>query len=171
MRSIRDSSMRSLLFALAAATLILPLQVSGQDAAFRAPGTPGPALSATDSAEVLAAVNRFHDLLEAGDSLGVLAMLEPDAVVLESGGFEDRAEYRSHHLQSDIQFARAVRSERSLRSLTVHGAVAWASSTSVAQGEFRGRPVNTAGAELMVLHRTADGWRIAAIHWSSRTRR
>jgi hypothetical protein len=31
--------------------------------------------------------------------------------------------------------------------------------------------VNSTGAELMVLRRDGDGWRIVAIHWSSRTRR
>jgi hypothetical protein len=29
--------------------------------------------------------------------------------------------------------------------------------------------VNSAGAELMVLTRMPDGWRISAVHWSSRT--
>ncbi len=38
-------------------------------------------------------------------------------------------------------------------------------------GEFRGRPVNSAGAELMVLTRVQGTWKISAIHWSSRTRR
>jgi ketosteroid isomerase-like protein len=47
--------------------------------------------------------------------------------------------------------------------------VAWATSTSTARGEFRGRPVNSEGAELMVLTRTPEGWKISAIHWSSRT--
>jgi ketosteroid isomerase-like protein len=150
------------------------LAVFSAAAVLGASSAPSPALAqaaVTDSAGVVAAVNRFHDLLEAGDSLGALAMLEPGVVILESGGFEDLPEYRAHHLKSDMEFARAVRTERVLRSLTMHGAVAWVSSTSVAQGEFRGRPVNSAGAELMVLHRTADGWKIAAVHWSSRTRR
>jgi hypothetical protein len=48
--------------------------------------------------------------------------------------------------------------------------VAWVVGTSTTRGEYRGRPVNSAGAELMVLTRTPHGWRIAAIHWSSRRR-
>jgi hypothetical protein len=48
---------------------------------------------------------------------------------------------------------------------------AWATSTSTTQGEVRGRAINSAGAELMVLVRGADGWKISAIHWSSRSRR
>lgn len=85
-------------------------------------------------------------------------------MILESAGVESRAEYRSHHFASDIEFAHAVR-------VRVQGDAAWATSTSTTQWQFRGRAVNSAWAELMVLTRTPNGWRIAAIHWSSRTRR
>lgn len=139
--------------------------VSGGTAAARPGGT------TSDSAAVVTAVLRYHAAIEAGDSLAALALLTPDAVVLESGGFETRAEYRSHHLPSDIAFARAVRSERRPERVVVRDDVAWVAMTSTAQGEYRGRAVNSAGAELMVLTRTEGGWKINAIHWSSRTRR
>ena len=128
------------------------------------------AASPADSAAVVEVVHRFHGALEQGDSATALALLAEDVEVLESGGVETRAEYRSHHLGADIEFARAVRSERGPVRVRAVGDVAWATSTSTAQGEFRGRPVDSAGAELMVLVRTPDGWRIAAIHWSSRRR-
>lgn len=92
-------------------------------------------------------------------------------VILESGGVETREEYRSHHLPADIAFARAVKSDRSAIRVVVRGDAAWVASTSTAQGEFRGRAVNSVGAELMFLVRDGDAWRIAAIHWSSRARR
>jgi ketosteroid isomerase-like protein len=92
-------------------------------------------------------------------------------VVLESGGAESRDEYRSHHLAADMEFARAVREARSPLRVAVRGDAAWVSSTSTASGTFRGRPVNSTAAELMVLTREATGWRIRAIHWSSRSRR
>lgn len=126
---------------------------------------------AQDSAEVAAVVARFHQALETGDSAAVLALLAPDAVILESGGVEDVTEYRGHHLPADMEFARAVRGTRTPVQVRVRGDVAWAAGTSVSQGQFGGRTINSAGAELMVLARMADGWRITAIHWSSRTRR
>lgn len=132
--------------------------------------TPASAQSG-DSAAVVEAVERYHQALEAADSAAALALLTPDVVVLESGGIESRAEYRSHHLAADIEFARSVTTVRSPIRVVVLGDVAWAASTSTATGEFRGRAMNTAGAELMVLVRRPEGWRIAAIHWSSRTRR
>ena len=125
----------------------------------------------SDSAAVVATVERFHAALAAGDSTAALALLAPDVIILESGGVETRDEYRAHHLPGDIAFARAVKSERGPMRVAVRGDVAWASGTSTTQGEFRGRPINSAGAELVVLTRAPEGWRISALHWSSRTRR
>lgn len=126
---------------------------------------------ASDSAAVVATVEQFHRALADGDSLRALALMTDDVVVLESGGFESRAEFRSHHLPADIEFARATRSERQVRAVTVRGDAAWVSGTSTYQGEFRGRAINSLGAELTVLVRTPSGWRISAVHWSSRARR
>jgi ketosteroid isomerase-like protein len=128
-------------------------------------------VAATDSIAVATVVERYHRALESGDSVGALALLTSDAVILESGGIETREEYRSHHLPADMAFARTVKSVRGPIHVVVRGDVAWSTSTSSAQGEFRGRPVNSADAELMVLTRTTDGWKINAIHWSSRSRR
>ncbi len=127
--------------------------------------------SPSDSADVATMMARFQSALASGDSAVALALLAPDAVILESGGVETRDDYRAHHLPADIAFARAVRGVRSPLRVYVQGDVAWATSTSTAQGEFRGRAVNSVAAELVVLTRTNEGWRIRAIHWSSRTRR
>ena len=123
---------------------------------------------ANDSAAVAAVVHEYHQALASGDSTAAMALLAADVVILESGGMETREEYRSHHLQSDIAFARAVTSDRGPIAVEVRGDVAWAASTSTTRGQYRDRTINSAGAELMVLTRTPDGWRISAIHWSSR---
>lgn len=154
----------------AALVLLTGTALSAHDVA-RAATTPPRTQSQGDSADVVATVERFHAALAAGDSAAALALLPPDVIILESGGVETREEYRSHHLPGDIAFARAVKSERGAMRVTVHGDVAWASSTSVTQGEYRGRQINSAGAELVVLTRTPQGWRISALHWSSRARR
>lgn len=124
-----------------------------------------------DSAAVAKVVNEFHRALSSGDSAAALALLSPDGVVLESGGIETMSEYRSHHLPSDIEFAQAVKSERSALNVSVLGQTAWTRASTVSQGTFRGRPVNSSGAESMVLIKNSRGWQIVSIHWSSRTRR
>lgn len=131
----------------------------------------GEAATVSDSAAVVAVVERYHDALARGDSTTALSLLSPDVVILESGGVETRDEYRSHHLPGDIAFARAVRRERGPLRVTLQGELAWVSSTSTTRGEYRGRMVNSSGAELMVLSRENDGWSIRAIHWSSRALR
>ena len=129
------------------------------------------ATHASDSADVVAALAKFHGALAAGDSAVALALLSSDALIVESGTVETRADYRAHHLAADIDFARAVESSRTVTRVTVQGDAAWVVSTSVAQGQTNGRQVNSTGAELAVLHRTNTRWQLSAIHWSSRSRR
>lgn len=128
------------------------------------PETPG------DSAQVAALVSDFHAALERGDSTTALGLLASDAVVVESGAVESLAEYRSHHLPADIEFARAVKAERAPRTVTVAGDVAYSVATSSTRGTFKERAVDTVGAELIVARRVGGAWKIAAIHWSSRRR-
>ncbi len=124
-----------------------------------------------DSAAVVAVVNQYHAALSSGDSTRALSLLAGDAIILESGGTETRAEYRSHHLAGDIAFARAVKSVRSAVTVRIDGNAAWTSGTSTTSGEFNGRPIKSAGAESMVLTKSGDSWKIRSIHWSSRNRR
>jgi ketosteroid isomerase-like protein len=153
--------------------LVATLLAASLNHANASPSSPParPAGAVTDSSDVAAIVARYHAALASGDSVAALALLADDALVLETGSVETKSEYRSHHLPADIEFARAVPGQRSAITVRVRGDVAWASSTSTTQGEFRGRAVSSTGAELMVLSRERDGWKIRAIHWSSRARR
>lgn len=141
--------------------LVSILMVSATHLGAQAPGR-------QDSTDVAAVVERFHGALARGDSLGALALLADDVVVLEGGASETKAVYRAHHLQVDIAFSSAVPAQGGPLSVSVRGDVAWVSRTRTTQGEFRGRAVNSASAELMVLTREPEGWRIRAVHWSSR---
>lgn len=132
---------------------------------------PSQEAGATDSARVVAAIEEFHARLAQGDSAGVLAMIAPDAVVLESGAIETRDEYHHHHLGQDIEFARAVPSTRRVKQVTVKGDVAWVASTSETKGTFNARAIDSTGAELVILTRHGDRWMISGIHWSSRAGR
>lgn len=127
--------------------------------------------NAADSLAVAQTGRAYHAALASGDSTAALALLAPDAVILESGSVESRSEYRSHHLSADIEFASAVPGIRGEITVTVSDGIAWASSTSTTEGTFRDRAIMSSGAELMVLSRTPAGWTVRAIHWSSRNRR
>lgn len=156
--------------------LVLPLSVSLALAQHTHPSPPkshapaapaAPAMPAADSAAIIATVERFHALLEAGDTLAVARMLAPDMTVLESGSLESRADYLSHHLHADAAFAKAVKGVRRITMVASRGDVAWTIALSTNKGTFRARSVNSRGVELMVLTRSESGWLINAIHWSS----
>ena len=123
-----------------------------------------------DSAAVVQTIERFHSALAAGDSASVKTILSGDVIVLESGFLETRAEYIDHHLGADIEFARAVPSQRKVVRVTHSGNTAWVTSTSTTAGNFKGRAINSQGTELMVLTRINGEWKIRAIHWSSARR-
>jgi ketosteroid isomerase-like protein len=131
---------------------------------------PMAAPTVNDSADVAALVYRFHAALEQADSVTAISLLTADAEILESGSVETVADYRSHHLPADIALAKAIKSTRAPLRIVVQGDLATSTSTSVTKGTFRDRAVDSAGAELMVARRTAQGWRISAIHWSARRR-
>jgi ketosteroid isomerase-like protein len=124
-------------------------------------------ISAVESAAVVAAVDAFHDALRRGDGRAAMELLAPDAIILESGSAETREQYQQHHLADDIAFSRAVPSKRSTLTVQIEGDVAWIVSTSRSNGSFHGREINSVGTELVVLTKSANGWRIRAIHWSS----
>lgn len=130
-------------------------------------GAPLTAQSADERA-VDETVRAFHAALAAGDSAAALRLLAPDAVILEAGGLETRKQYREHHLPGDLAYAKAVPSERARATIVVSGDVAWVVGTSRTTGTYRDRPVNSTGAELVVLSRGPSGWMIRAVHWSSR---
>lgn len=126
--------------------------------------------AASDSAAAATVVRQFHEALIRGDTAAALALLAEDVIILEAGTIETRDEYLRQHLPADIRFAQAVPSTRGSVRVVVAGDVAWITSSSETTGTFEDRPISSVGAELMVLTRTATGWRIRAIHWSSRRR-
>lgn len=120
-----------------------------------------------DSTAIIAVVESFHRALAKGDGPAAMALLAPDAMILESGEAQTREEYERAHLREDIEFARAVPGVRSAPTVRQEGPVAWTTMNSEAVGSFKGRAINSKGTELMVLTQTPAGWRIRAIHWSS----
>lgn len=123
--------------------------------------------SAPPSDDVLVTINGFHDALRRGDGAAAMKVLAPDAVILEGGSIETRAQYEGHHLGEDMAFLKAVPSTRSDHRVQIDGNTAWVTSRSTTEGSFNGKPIKSVGAELVVLTKSDQGWQIRAIHWSS----
>ena len=123
-----------------------------------------------DSAIVAHTAAQFHEALAAGDSLAVANLLAKDVRILESGGIETREEYLSHHFHSDAVFLAAMTRETGQTETSIKGDIAWIASKSRMHGTYKERAIDLSSAELMLLRKTTEGWRIAAIHWSSGNR-
>jgi ketosteroid isomerase-like protein len=132
--------------------------------------TPSTAAQDTDRAGATAAFEAFYAGMKKGDAASVMRSVAPDAIFLESGRQETRAEYESGHLPADMEFERAVAGKRGPLTVNVIGDVAWISAMTEYEGTFEGKPVNFVGAQLMVLTRTSGRWLIRSVHWSSRRR-
>jgi ketosteroid isomerase-like protein len=141
------------------ATLALGALVVGAAVAESAPAT----------AEAEVAIDAFHAALAAGDRDGALARLDPAVVIFEAGGAElSRDEYASHHLAGDMEFLAATTTERVDRRSGASGELVWVLTRSNTTGTFRGEDVSSRGTETALLARSANGWRIVHLHWSSR---
>lgn len=159
------SATLSILTAVALATVVAPASAQHAHAGHH------DMTAGSDSMAVVHTVEAYHAALAVGDSAAALALLADDALILETGGLETRDEYRAHHLPGDMAFAAAVPRSRSDIQVMLAGDVAWTVSTSETKGTYRDREIDSRGAELMVLSRVGEAWKIRAIHWSSRANR
>jgi ketosteroid isomerase-like protein len=132
------------------------------------------ALAACESApreeDVVGVMESFYGAMKIGDTAAAMQHIAADAVFVESGRLETRAEYEANHLPADIQFEKQVTGKRSPWQVTFEDDTAWGIATTEYDGTFEGSPVNFVSAQLAVLTQQDGAWRIRSIHWSSRRR-
>jgi len=133
----------------------------------------GPQIDVPEAAQAAAAtVDRFFAALSVGDLDRAGAELDPDVIILESGGAEhSAAEYLGGHAKGDAEFLKTAQQKPGHRTARVGGDFAWVASESELVVQQDGKPVTIESAETMVLRSTAAGWKIVHIHWSSRVRK
>lgn len=119
----------------------------------------------------IAVVDAFHAAIDRGDAKAAAALLAEDAVIFESGEVErSKAEYASKHLPADVEFSKAVKSVVTRRSAHASGTLAWVASEGRTTGPYKGKALDLATTETMVLRRAGGTWKIVHIHWSSAKR-
>ncbi|MEJ7746951.1 MAG: nuclear transport factor 2 family protein [Luteimonas sp.] len=117
-------------------------------------------------------VERFGQALAAGDMKTVETLLDPEVLILETGGAErSRAEYMGHHAIADAQFLKGTHSQLKRRRARIEGGLAWVGTESELHASKDGKPMTLLSTETMVLKNTGADWRIVHIHWSSRPKR
>jgi len=118
-------------------------------------------------AEVRRVVTGFAAALQSSDTARAMGYLHPELIVYEEGTAENREHYRTHHLPADMAFLAQVRPTAGRDQLTVSGSMALYLREYRMIGTWRGKPVDSAGVETLVLLNTPRGWKIRHIHWSS----
>ncbi len=122
--------------------------------------------------EAVATVDRFFEALTAGDLLRAGAELDPNVLILESGGAErSAAEYLGGHAKGDAAVLKGAHHTLTHRTARTSGELAWVASESELHVEKDGKPSTIASTETMVLRSGEDGWKIVHIHWSSRVKK
>jgi ketosteroid isomerase-like protein len=146
-----------------APTVALVVALSGFSAAC---GGPAP----VNEADVVAPLEAFYAAMKTGDTAAAMRPIAADALFVESGKLETRAEYEMNHLPADIDFERQITGKRSPWQVKTNGDTAWVIATTEYDGTVDGAPVNFVSGQLAVLTRANDEWQIRSIHWSSRRR-
>jgi ketosteroid isomerase-like protein len=132
-----------------------------------------PQIDVSEAAQAAAAtVDRFFAALSAGDLGRAGAELDPQVIILESGGAEhSAAEYLGGHARDDAEFLKTAQQNLGRRTGRVSGNLAWIASESELHVQQDGKPMTIVSTETMVLRSTDAGWKIVHIHWSSRVRK
>ncbi len=115
-----------------------------------------------------AAVQAFQDALQVGNRSLALQWLAADVHIQEGGHTEtSREAYAGEHLQNDIDFLKASRVYPQIRTSNVHGDTATVRSQTRIVGKSGGKPIDILSNEIATVRKTAEGWRIVRIEWSS----
>ena len=119
--------------------------------------------------DAVAAVEAFSAAIRTGRIDQASALLDPNVLVLESGSSErSRDQYLAEHAQADADYMKDARQALRYRQARTVGDIAWVGTESVVSHDKAGKPASSLSTETMLLRKTAQGWRIVHIHWSSR---
>ena len=119
--------------------------------------------------EAVAVVEAFSAAIKGVRIDEASALLDPTVLVLESGGSErNRDQYLAEHAQADAQYMKDARQALRYQQARVLGDIARVGSESIISHNKDGELSSSLSTETMVLKKTAQGWKIVHIHWSSR---
>ena len=121
------------------------------------------------AADAVKVVDAFSAAIKAVKIDEASKLLDPQVLILESGSSErSRDEYLSEHAVADAAFMQTAKQQLRYRQAQADGDVAWVGTESLLETVKDGKPFVLLSTETMVLKKSAQGWKIVHIHWSSR---
>ena len=135
----------------------------------KAHATTAPVQQVSEQAKpAVAVIEQFSSALKTGDLKRAGEVLADDVVILESGGAEhSREEYLGGHAKDDAAFLKDAHVQVTRRIARAEGSLVWVATESELHATDKGQPLTLLSTETMVVRKTATGWRIVHIHWSS----
>ncbi|RUO56660.1 YybH family protein [Pseudidiomarina homiensis] len=126
-------------------------------------------MSATAQQDPSEAVDQFRAALAAGKVDVISDILAKDVLIFEGSGVErSLAEYRSHHLPSDIKFSQHVTFELLERETRNAGEIAVVTSRYKVSGTYNEKTIDLTMNETVTAKKLDSlNWQIILIHWSN----
>ena len=100
-----------------------------------------------------------------------VSLLADDVLIVESGHIQTRSDYLGGHLGADMKASQGSTGVRTVVKVSIVGDAAYVVSKTVTPPTAAVGSTGSELAELMVLSKSSAGWKIRAVHWSSRRRR
>lgn len=125
---------------------------------------------APGASDAVKVVDAFSGAIKAAKLADAALLLDPKVLILESGGSErSRDEYLGEHAIADAAFLQTAEQQLRYRQAQVVGEIAWVGTESTIETRKDGKSLLLLSTETMVLRKSALGWKIVHIHWSSRS--
>ncbi len=122
--------------------------------------------------EAVKVVDAFSAAVKAVKLDAAEKLLDPQVLILESGGSErSRDEYMGGHAIADAAFLQNAQQQLRYRQAQAEGNFAWVATESTLNKMENDKKSVLLSTETMLLKKTAQGWRIVHIHWSSRPKK
>jgi ketosteroid isomerase-like protein len=113
-------------------------------------------------------VKQFHAALQMGNEAIVRQSLAANVQIFEGGKVErSLTDYANHHMLADMAYLKGLTITPKEHQVTITDDIAISTSISHAQGEYKGKSIDSMTMETLVLIKQADGnWKITHVHWS-----
>ena len=121
------------------------------------------------AADAVKVVDAFSAAIKAARLKDAGDLLDPNVLILESGSSErSRDQYLESHAIADSAFMQSASMQLRYRQARADGNLVWVASEGLLQMTRPGKPMAMLSTETMLLAKSARGWKIVHIHWSSR---